>query len=279
MNTDNLLILIFTDLDGSLLDHYSYSFEPATTLLQQLHKRSFPIIFNTSKTRAELIELRRNLANSDPFIVENGAAVYIPADTELTGITDLSFSEDYFCKPFSLSRRHWLDQIKQLPSDLQSKFHGFSDFSVEELASATGLSEQNAERALAREYNEPGTWAGTQTEKNLFIKKLNTAGAVILAGGRFLHIGGKTDKGAAMNWLVELYRKQFPEKQIISLALGDSNNDLDMLEQAERSVVIKSPVHPYPKLKKTQQVYYTVNQGPDGWVEGLNHHLQQLKLF
>ncbi len=279
MNTETLLLLIFTDLDGSLLDHYSYSFEPATALLKKLKARNFPVIPNTSKTRAELLVLRQNLGNSDPFIVENGAAVYMPEDIKFTDAAELPLSDGYRCKTFCLSRRNWLEKIGLLPPDLQSKFHGFSNMSIEELASATGLSVQNAELAMAREFNEPGTWKGTETEKRLFIKQLEKLEAVILAGGRFLHVGGKTDKSSAMNWLVQLYRQQFPEKQILSLALGDSGNDKDMLENSDLSVVIKSPVHAFPELVKTKQTYYTEHEGPAGWVEGLTHYLHQLKIF
>ncbi len=279
MNTDSLLPLIFTDLDGSLLDHYSYSFKPAEALLHQLKNLDFPVIFNTSKTRAELVVLRRTLGNQDPFIVENGAAIYIPASIKLSEIFDLPLSNGYYCKTFTQSRRHWLEKIGQLAPELQSQFQGFSTMSVNELAAATGLSAQGAELAMAREFNEPGKWTGSESEKTMFIRELEQSEAVILSGGRFLHVGGQTDKGSAMKWLVQLYRQHYPGKQIISIALGDSNNDQDMLENADMSVLIKSPVHAFPRLEKQQRVYYTENEGPGGWVEGLTHHLHQLKIL
>lgn len=279
MKTKTILPLIFTDLDGSLLDHHTYSFEPAADRLDQLKKRNVPVIPNTSKTRAELLLLRQALDNSDPFIVENGAAVYLPANLNLHAASGLLLQDGYKCKPFSRSRRHWLDKIDLLAPDLHSKFHGFSTMSVTELVAATGLSHQGAKLAMTREFNEPGTWLGTDSEKKLFIQHLEEMGAVVLEGGRFLHVGGLTDKGSAMQWLVEAYQQQLPDRKILSIALGDSNNDKDMLENADMSVVIKSPVHAYPELKRHRQVYFTVNEGPAGWVEGLDYFLHQLTIF
>ena len=70
--------IIFTDLDGTLLDHYSYSFEAAIPMLGKLEDLGIPVIPITSKTFAEVSRLRDQLNNRHPFIVENGAAIAIP---------------------------------------------------------------------------------------------------------------------------------------------------------------------------------------------------------
>lgn len=44
--------VVYTDLDGSLLDHHSYSFEPAQTMLMHLAARGIPLIPCTSKPAA-----------------------------------------------------------------------------------------------------------------------------------------------------------------------------------------------------------------------------------
>ena len=68
-------VLIFSDLDGTLLDHHTYSFAPALSMLQKLRSANIPVIPNTSKTFAELTELTQQIGLDGPFIVENGAAV------------------------------------------------------------------------------------------------------------------------------------------------------------------------------------------------------------
>lgn len=75
------MILIFTDLDGTLLDHDTYSWQPAAPALSFLRERSIPWILCTSKTRAEVERLRAEMGHTHPFIVENGGGIYIPRDT------------------------------------------------------------------------------------------------------------------------------------------------------------------------------------------------------
>jgi predicted mannosyl-3-phosphoglycerate phosphatase (HAD superfamily) len=67
LNSPSITPVIFTDLDGSLLDHYTYSFAAATPLLDELNSQEIPVIPITSKTYAEVIRLRRFMGNSPPF--------------------------------------------------------------------------------------------------------------------------------------------------------------------------------------------------------------------
>ncbi len=73
-------LLVFTDLDATLLDHETYDWRPAQPALDELRRRGIPVIFNSSKTKAEQLALRAEIGNEHPFIVENGAAVYFPRD-------------------------------------------------------------------------------------------------------------------------------------------------------------------------------------------------------
>lgn len=70
--------LVFTDLDGTLLNHHNYSVEAALPCIQKLHQLDIPVIFNTSKTFHESVELQKLLQINAPFIVENGSSIYIP---------------------------------------------------------------------------------------------------------------------------------------------------------------------------------------------------------
>jgi hypothetical protein len=72
------MLLMFSDMDGSLLDHHSYSFAAALPMITALEQLDIPLILASSKTRAEILDLRTALGNRHPFIVENGAAIVIP---------------------------------------------------------------------------------------------------------------------------------------------------------------------------------------------------------
>ena len=71
-------LIVFTDLDGSLLDSTTYSFKAATPALNALREQGIPLVLVSSKTRAEMEPLRQRLGHCDPFIVENGGAVFVP---------------------------------------------------------------------------------------------------------------------------------------------------------------------------------------------------------
>lgn len=270
--------LIFTDLDGSLLDHHNYSFAPAAALLQQLAGTGIPVIPNTSKTRAELLAIQSSLPGNDPFIVENGGAAYLPTSYSVATGMNLTQKEGLYCKTFTQPRQFWLGKLENLALELQGQFQNFSAMSVEELMRHTGLSTEEARLAREREYNEPILWLGSEEEKEKFIQILVSNGGVVLQGGRFLHLGGETDKAKAMHWLAGVYQQEKPDTRFVTIALGDSGNDRDMLEQADYAVVIKSPVHPYPELKRSEGVYYTEKTGPEGWVEGIMHHFNNLNI-
>jgi len=73
-----MLKIVFSDLDGTLLDHRTYDYSPALPALEKLQEKQIPLVFCTSKTAAEMIPFRTEIKNEDPFIVENGGGIYIP---------------------------------------------------------------------------------------------------------------------------------------------------------------------------------------------------------
>lgn len=85
--------VVFTDLDGTLLDHHTYSFIPAAPAIERLRRNDVPLILTSSKTMAEILELRTLLSNHHPLIAENGSLLAIPenyfnAETNTVPATD-----------------------------------------------------------------------------------------------------------------------------------------------------------------------------------------------
>ncbi|MCK7595763.1 HAD-IIB family hydrolase [Microbulbifer sp. CAU 1566] len=260
--------LIASDLDGTLLDHFSYSHQPADATLQQLESQGVPVILNSSKTRHEILELREALHNHHPFIVENGSAIFIP--------------RDYFpCKP-EMARDddgYWILEpgaprqciLKFLRKD--SEQHGtpylsFSAATNQEIVAATGLSSAEAEKACQRDYSEPLQWRGDEQQKLAFIARANAAGFSTLQGGRFLHILGQTDKGLATRLLKKTYQ-HYSDRDCKLIASGDGPNDLDMLKVADIAIVVRSPTHAPPSLPHHPKLITTRETGPQGWAEAI----------
>lgn len=276
-------LIIFTDMDGSLLDHKTYSHMEANDLLTWLRNKQIPVIPCTSKTQAEMEILRQDLNNDHPFIVENGAAVCIPkkyfsASAGLFDEDDIDDVGDFYIQRFTQVRAHWQAILEQVPMHLNDAFITFEQAGVEGVMQMTGLALEEARLASQREYGEPLKWLRGDREFSQFEEYIHSRQGTLLKGGRFVHLSGDCNKGAALVWLLQKYQQKNHNQQIVCIALGDSQNDVAMLSVADYAVVIRSPEHDFPVIdsKAEQQIYYTDNEGPKGWQEGVSHVLAEL---
>jgi mannosyl-3-phosphoglycerate phosphatase len=264
--------VIFSDLDGTLLDHYTYQSTPASATLEQLKNANIPVVLNTSKTLAELEIINQNLNLNAPFIIENGAAIYIPIGTFEKQPEDTQTVDGFWVKSFCLPREYWLALLSEKSSDFSDQYQGFSTLTDLELAEITGLSLDDANRAKQRQFGEPIHWLGDEETKKHFIEYMLDLGANVVQGGRFIHIGDYCDKGQALIWLAERYREHY-NSSIVTIALGDGENDISMLEAADFAVQIRSPVHEFPTLYRQYQTTKTQLYGPEGWAEAIQQLL------
>lgn len=275
-------LVIFSDLDGTLLNHHDYRFDDAEYTLDRLKQYNIPCVLNTSKTYAELDALNKSLALNAPFIIENGAAVYIPKSSDfetnqLTHELNIEQSSHYIKKAFGPSRNDILSILSSLKSAFA--FTGFADMTVQDLIQETQLSKQEAKLALQREYTEPLIWQDSEEAFARFQSILHQHGLQTQKGGRFIHVMGKQcDKAYAMNWLAE-YFQHYYRGPITTMALGDGGNDVAMIAQADIGIVIRSPVHQPPTIPNKSDIYITQAHGPKGWSEAINKELHIRELI
>jgi len=274
---ESALRLVFTDLDGSLLDHDTYSYQDALLQLLNLERLKIPVIPASSKTRQEIEQLRNSLGNRHPFIAENGAAVYIPVgyfDNQPDGTIERG---NYWVRELSRPRAHWLAILGELRGEFPQEFDTFFRAGTAGIVRMTGLSEAQAALANRREYSEPVLWLGTDQRRQAFIASLESRGASTLQGGRFLAVSGDCDKGRALRWLRDIYARAHPRRLCQDLGVGDSGNDCAMLEVVGTALLIRSPAHDFPALERSEGVIYSSNYGPAGWAEGVGRWLQDLR--
>jgi mannosyl-3-phosphoglycerate phosphatase family protein len=266
-------VLIFTDLDGTLLNHDNYDFQPAVSILHILDDAEIPVIPVTSKTRAELLSLRKALDNTHPFVVENGAAVFIPKTFFKDQPSGTDDAEDYWVQSFAPPRSYWTKLIEQLSDEFPNAFSYFSKMGIAGICETTGLSEKEAELANEREFSEPIYWMSDEVTKQHFKQRLLEEGIWVVEGGRFLHLSNGCDKGKALNWLKAFYQARQPKVPVYTIGLGDSHNDLSMLEACDQPIVIRSPTKHPPKLRTSQSVIHSHLPGPEGWADTVSRLL------
>lgn len=255
--------VVFSDLDGSLLDRRTYSPEAARPALEALAETRVPLVFCTSQTRVEVEHHRRALGNEDPFVVENGGAIFIP--------------RGYFPFPHALTRTDGpyavlelgirYERLLRLFDDLRRttglQLRGFSDMTATEVSARTGLTLEAAERAKAREYDEPFAAALTPIQQGILIEEARSRGLTVSRGGRFYHLLGGHNKGLAAELLIRLFRTQWRGVPVV--ALGEGANDLSMLLLADHPVVIPRDWGVVDPALRDGGWHVAPAPGPVGW--------------
>ncbi len=250
MNLYSAPPIIFTDLDGTLLDHNDYSFVAAEAALHAIAERNIPLIINSSKTAAEIISLQKKLNITQPFIAENGAAVYTPASDQ----------KRFDCQAFARPRQDILDILNSLRKEYGCQFTGFADANVTQISDMTGLSLGQSLLALDRHFSEPLLWQDNADRLETFLQQLKQHQLIAQQGGRFLTVSSEANKAEAMAWLCQQY-----DQAHTIIALGDSLNDEAMLNAADIAVVIKSKHADQLVINGAKEVIKTDLAGPSGW--------------
>lgn len=259
-------LLVYTDLDGTLLDHDSYSFEAARPALQRLRQLGVPVIPVTSKTLAELEVLLDDLDLDGPCVAENGSLVAIP-DGYFADLAGLQPAGRFQVEYLSPRYRDILDMLHALRRDFGYVFTGFADIDDRRIAEITGLEARAAQRARQRLCSEPLMWQDTASAFDDFSQQLQQRGYTLVRGGRFFHVlGQKTDKAFAIERLGQRY-SQNGFSDFTSIALGDSPNDIRMLQAADIAVVVRRKDGDWLQLDTPGRSIRTQASGPEGWNE------------
>ncbi|MBU4371118.1 MAG: HAD-IIB family hydrolase [Proteobacteria bacterium] len=231
-------MIIFSDLDGSLLNHEDYSFAAARPSIARIKRTGIPLIITTSKTRLEVELLQQDMGIREPFIVENGGGIFFPYGYRDFMIENGEWDGDYTLIRIGTTYSTIRNFLKKVGARFEIR--GFGDLTIEEISGLTGLSPDRAEMAKAREFTEPfllkrpdgiGCLSALAAETELKVTR----------GGRFHHlIGREQDKGVAVRMVIDIFKINSGE-ELTTIGIGDSENDLPMLEQVDIPVLIPRP--------------------------------------
>ncbi|HXX74583.1 MAG TPA: HAD-IIB family hydrolase [Nitrospiraceae bacterium] len=269
-------LVVYTDLDGCLLDSTTYSYEPARPALEALRAQHIPLVLVSSKTRAEIEPLRKRLSHHDPFIVENGAAVFVPRGHFDFPLERARARNSYDVIELGLPYGILRDVLKQIEKNVATTLRGFGDLSVDDVMQVTELSRQEASLAKQREYDEPYLLEGPPALIEEVCRQIVMRGLRWTKGGRFFHLTGDNNKGQAAALLLRCYQRQHQLQgegdRIETVGIGDSVNDAPLLATVDHPILVQKPDGSYDPDIHIPGMTRAPGIGPVGW----NHAVQEL---
>ena len=261
--------LIFTDLDGTLLNHENYSFGNNMKIISTIIRNKNEIVFNTSKTFRECKKLLKELKLLNmPFSAENGAVLYFPKIRFNKIKNSSSFDIYWKLRIAKLSSKNWYQFLKQK----QKKYNFLiaQDLSSKILKKYTNLDDTS--KMLNREASQIILWEDSLVNLKKFKNELKSEKqGVLIQGSRFMQVSSVCNKRIAKKLISHAYDYQFyGTYSKNTIALGDSKNDIDMLNSAIYPCLINNPSGSFPKLRSNKKnILKSSKFAPDGWSQVL----------
>ena len=258
-------IIIFTDLDGSLLHRDSFKFDEIKDYIKSLIDEGIIIIPNTSKTEKEIEEFIKELGLNLPFISENGSSIH-----------GLDLINSNFPNKIILSRdKQEIIKIfsSKVSEELKAKCKFISDMNTKQQSKILGLQDNNLKNALNRKYTIPFLFEGDKNEKNRLINILKSYSLTMQEGGRVINLGDNTNKVKSMNQVLKIYKKV--ESKIKVIAVGDNFNDLDMLRNCDIPCLVFNDQFKQDQIN-IDNLIVSNKPSPEGWADVIKTALVKL---
>ncbi len=257
--------VIFTDLDETLLDKYTYDFSAAEDSLNLIKEKGYPLIFVTSKTRSEVLILQKKIIGKKyPFVVENGGGLFLFKLNKNYLNESLDIIDNLYVKIFGKK----YDEIRKIFKELQriAPINGFGDMDDKDIAKITKLPLNKVILAKKRDFTEPFILEGDERKfSEILQKEAKKYGTKIVKGGKFYHlIGENQSKGKAVRFLIDFYKNKFGD--IRTIGLGDSENDIEFLKEVDVPIIIRKENGEYLELD-IENVIVSKHPSTKGWNE------------
>ncbi len=259
-------LIIFTDLDGTLLHRDNFKFDQIKDFLRNLIDDGIIIVPTTSKTEKEIEEFLIELGKELPFISENGSSIH-----------RLNLINNNFPNNIVLSRdKQELIKIfnSKISENLKNKCKFISDMNTKQQSKILGLQDNNLKNALNRKYTIPFLFEGNEIEKNKLFKLLRSSSLNMQEGGRVLNLGDNTDKVKSMNQVLKIYKKI--ESNIKVIGVGDNFNDLDMLRNCDIPCLVFNDQFKQDQIN-IDNLIVSNKPSPEGWADVIKTALVKLK--
>ena len=260
-------ILIFTDLDGSLLDKETFKFDVIKDYFKELVRNGIIIIPNSSKTEAELLDFNEQNNLDLSFITENGSSIH--------GLNKIHHN-----LPDKIIMSRTIDEIRNIYKtnislDFKNKTTHILELEIEVQQKILGLPLDKIKLAIKRDHSLPIKFNGTEIEKKEFTKILKNSGLTIQTGGRIMNVCDNVNKSIAMSKALQLIRKQLDD-EIITIGVGDNENDIEMIKQTDYPCLVKNDNFD-SSLINIDNLIKSSKPSPLGWADVIKTAIQKIK--
>jgi mannosyl-3-phosphoglycerate phosphatase family protein len=270
MNSEE--IIIFTDLDGSLLNHDNFEFKKIKDFILECLLIGIKIIPNSSKTKKEIEIFSSQLGMKLPYIVENGAAIHN------LDVLNPAFKIENNSLVLSRTIEEILEIFnKEVPKNFKEKCSFLKDMDKKQQQQILGLSEQFLPFALDRDYSIPFIFNGSHHLIDEFRLILETLEMKLHEGGRVFNISDNCSKGSALKSLIDKLKKDFLLNPFI-IVVGDSPNDISMLKEAHQPCVVPLPNKNNLDNLEIKNILRAKQCAPEGWEEVIRSSLKRLNI-
>ena len=262
--------LIFTALEGTLIDPRTDSFAGAEEAVFELDRRKIAYILLTSRTREEIEPVRRKLGHNHPFITENGGGIFFPDGYFSVRIPDVARVARYLSIAQGRPYAEVCEALDDIAEETAVGVAGFHHMSVREIAENTGIKPRNAELARAREFDEPFYFTSADDKAIArFVEAARTRGYDVRRGATFWHFSAKCEPARAVRTIAGLFRESTRTKLRL-VGIGASEGDRAWLSAVNQAVLLPGPGEvsdPSDRSRTTTGTAATMGEapGPAGW--------------
>ena len=258
-------VVIFTDLDGSLLHRDTFQFDAIKDYIKSLVNKGIIIIPNSSKTEKEIEKFNEELGVNLPYIAENGSSIH-----------GLNLITSNFPDKLILSReKEEIFKIfeNKVPEKLKEKCLEVSKMSKKEQENILGQKDKKLKDALNRKYTLPFLFKGDKNQKNKLLKILNSNSLTLQEGGRIVNLCDNINKVKSMNRVIKILKKT--EDKIKTIAVGDNYNDLDMLKSCDIPCLVFNDKFKLDHIN-IDNLIFSNKPSPEGWADVIKKALAKL---
>ena len=230
--------MIFTALEGALIDPQTDSFAGAEEALSELERRKIAFVLLTSRTREEIDPIRRKMGHNHPFVTENGGGIFFPDGYFSLRIPGSVRTARYLSIAQGRPYAEVCEALDEIAEESAVGVAGFHHMSLREIADNTGMRPRSAELARAREFDEPFYFTSADDKAIArFVETARERGFDTRRGPTFWHISSKCDPARAVRSLSHLFREATHIKLRL-IGIGGGEQDLPWLRAVDHAIML-----------------------------------------